>query len=204
MTTRPWTRRGVIAAALLAGAVAAHSPLLAGMARFMTVSTPLERADLVVPLYQDPDAVPAAAAAVLRDGYAPRIALHRRHPGRVEALGLILPRHEVWRRILEARGVPPAAILVVGRDIENDADLAAAITAALGPDRPGRIIVVASAPWSRLASNSLRRAFADTAVDIDMHAVPIAAFNDSTWWKTQSGLVTYFDVYTLWLLRFFR
>jgi hypothetical protein len=177
-----------------------HAKILAGVAHFMTIRDPLEKADLIVLLYHAGD-VPFAASALHRGGYAPRLALARTRPTRLEALGVLAPRHETWRRLLAAEGVPATAIVTVGSQIANEEQLGRALAAFLGS---GRVIVVASAPWSRLSLNALRRGLSGAPIDIRMYPVRPKKFDERSWWRSRHGWITYFDAYVLWLLRWLR
>src|SRR5207237_5721342 len=111
------------------------------------------------------------AAELYHRGYAGRVALGRTRPTQLEALGLVPPPHQVWRGVLEAAGVPPAVIITIGSQIENDVGLARAVVDFLGSRSKSRIIVVASAPWSRLRQSALRRGLDGSAVEMRMYLV---------------------------------
>lgn len=178
-----------------------HAPILTGIALFMTIRDSLEPADLIVPLYQEGDTVPFAAAELYRRGYARQLALWRTRPTRLETLGLLPPPHEIWRRVLQREGVPPEAIVVIGSEIGNDERLSRALAASL---TRGRVIVVASAPLSRLSRNDLRHGLAGAPIELRMYPVRPKEFDEGTWWRSRKGWLTYFDAYVLWLLRFLR
>jgi hypothetical protein len=67
-----------------------------------------------------------------------------------------------------------------------------------------RVIVVASAPWSRLSRDDLRRDLAGSPIELLIYPVPPREFDEHTWWRSRHGLVTYFDAYYLWLVRLLR
>lgn len=180
-----------------------HAQILTGIATFMTIRDPLERADLILPLYHGGDTVPFAAE-LYRRGYADRVALGWTKPGRLEALGLVPSPHEAWRGVLEAEGVPPEAIVVIGSKIANEVELAQAVAAFLESRGKSRAIVVASAPLSRLSRHHLRRGLTGSPVELRMYPVWPREFDERTWWRSRRGWITYFDIYCLWLLRFLR
>lgn len=186
---------GLIAVAIL------WRPLLLALAAFMGVSNPLEKADLIVPLYQDSVAIPQAVADLYQQGLAPRVVLYRVEPNRLEKLGLTPPAHDGWYELLEARGVPKSAIESVG-SMKNFVELGHAI-GGLAQNRRLRVIVVASAPASRLSRAALRRGVGAAAVDLLMHPV-VPTQIGRTWWRSKAGWITYFDAYCVWLLRFVR
>lgn len=193
---------GALAVALALGLL--HAQILTGLAAFMTIRDPLERADLILPLYHEGHTIPFAAAELYHRGYADRVAVRRTRPSRLETLGLLPPPHEVWRKVLEAEGVPPEAIITIGSQIENKGELARAVAAVLGSRGKIRVIVVASAPLSRLSRRELRRGLAGSPIELRMYPVRPREFDERTWWRSRQGWITYFDVYYLWLLRFLR
>lgn len=170
----------------------------------MTIRDPIERADLILPLYHEGDTVSFAAADLYRRGYADRVALGSTKPTRLEALGLSPPPHKTWRRILEAEGVPADAIVLIGSEITNDVELARAMAAFLGSRRKTRLIAVASAPLSRISGYDLRRGLAGSPVEVRIYPVRPREFDERNWWRSRHGLVTYFDAYLLLVLRSMR
>lgn len=197
-------RLSLATACVVALGAVLHAPVLRLVAGAMTVETPLERADLIVPLYQAPETVSRATAALFHAQYASRIALYDPRPTRLEALGVMPKRTDTWRRLLEADGVPPDAIIVIGRSVGSSRQLADAVVGVLGRDGHSRIILLASRPLSRIAWIDHRRAFAGLPVQLTLRAVPVEAFDERNWWQTRAGIITYFDAYCLWLLRWVR
>lgn len=181
-----------------------HSQILTAIATFMTIRDPIERADLILPLYHDGDTVPFAAADLYRRGYADRVALGSTKPTRLEALGLSLPPHKIWRRVLEAEGVSPRAIITIGSHIRNEVELGQALAAYLQRHGHGRTIVVASAPVSRLSRKDLRRGLAGSPAKVLMYPVPPREFDERSWWRSRHGWIRYFDAYFLLALRWVR
>ena len=181
-----------------------HGQILTGLALFMTVRDPLDQADLILTLYHAGHTIPFAAAELYHQGYAKRVALLRTRPSRLEALGLIPSPHEVWRKVLEAQGVPREAIITIDSRIENSETGPEAVALILGHARKIRIIGVASAPLSRLSRDDLRHRLAGFPIEISIYPVRPRDFDEQTWWHRRNGWITYFDVYYLWLLRFLR
>jgi hypothetical protein len=179
-------------------------PLLLGISAFMTVRSPLEKADFILPLYHDSDSVSASVADLYRQRLAPRVVLHRVEPDRLEKLGLVPPPHEVWRKLLEARGVPARAIETIGSGVENDVELGSAVAGLARGSRRIRGIVVASAPGSRLSRDALRQGLGESPVDVWMHPVMPREIDERAWWRSRAGWIAYFDAYCLWLLGFIR
>lgn len=170
----------------------------------MSARDALEPADYMLVLYHEGHTVPFAAADLFHRGYANQVVLGQMHPSRLEALGLMPLRHELWRNVLVSEGVPPEAITIIGDRLQNDVDLGRALAAHLSHRRKPRVIVVASAPASRLSRNDLRQGLDGTSVEPRMYPVPRREFNERTWWKSRHGWVSYFDASYLWFVRLLR
>ena len=195
-----WLAIPVIATALYL----LHTPILVGVASFMTIRDSLDQADLILPLYHEAQTVPFAAAALYHLGYANRVALGQLRMGRLEMLGLRPPLQQIWRGVLEHEGVPPGAIVTIGQEGQNAVELAQAVASFLGDHKQSRIIVVVSAPLSRISRDDFRHGLTGSSVEARIYPVPQKEFNERTWWRSTHGWVSYFDVYYLWLLRFLR
>lgn len=181
-----------------------HNFILTSIASFMTIGDPIEKADLILPLYHERHTIPFAAASLYHRRYADRVVLIRTRPSRLESLSLVPAPHEVWRGALEAERVPPEAIITIGPHVENNLDLARAVVAFLGSHRKSRIIVVASAPLSRISRYDLRRWLAGSSIEVRMYPVSPREFDEKTWWRSRHGWITYFDAYFLLALRLVR
>ena len=161
----------------------------------------LEHADFIFPLYHELDSTSAAVADLYRRQLAPRVILYRERPTRLVKLGFLPPTHQIWRRLLEAQGVPANAIATIGPPVDTDVELGQALATG---HRPRRGIVVTSRPQSRVARNALRRGLDGAAVDLRIHAVTPAEINPRAWWRSRTGWIAYFDAYCLWFLTFIR
>lgn len=198
--TRPLIALIVVAAAIAIG----WRPFLIGLAAFMTVRTDLASADVILPLYHEGDSISLAVADLHRRGLAPHVVLHRRQPNRLEALGLLPPVHEVWRRLLERRGVPPEAISTLDGTLRGERELGMAVAAVARGGGVRRVIVVLSKPWSRLSRDAFIRGIDGAAIDVRFHAVQPSYIPEPEWWRSKYGWLTYFDVYLAWTLRWVR
>jgi hypothetical protein len=179
--------------------------LLLGVAAFMRAASPLpDSADVILPLYHEADSVSAAVADLYERELAPRVVLHRKAPGRLEELGLLPRAHNIWRRLLEARGVPAGAIEIVGPDLETTEELGRVVGGlAAGPGRL-RVIVVASSPVSRLARGKLMRGLEGAGIEVTMWPVTPRGMDERAWWRSRAGWIAYFDAYCLWLVGLVR
>jgi uncharacterized SAM-binding protein YcdF (DUF218 family) len=124
MSRRRRAVSGVLTALVLLGAAAvlAHGPILRSVGRALVVEDPLGRADAIVVVAGGTPSREAAAAALFREGWAPRIILSNQFtPERVrELIALGIRRVDLQgeaRLALEKHGVPAAAIVALGEPV---------------------------------------------------------------------------------------
>lgn len=107
---------------LATGAVLAHQPLLRMVGGALVVEDALQRADAIVVVAGGTPTHEAAAAALFREGWAPRVIVSNDFtPARVrELVALGVRRFDLQgesRRALEAYGVPAAAIIALAAPV---------------------------------------------------------------------------------------
>ncbi|MGC1491968.1 MAG: YdcF family protein [Candidatus Acidiferrum sp.] len=180
---RRHTGRIIILLVVAAVLVAAIFLLFAG--RWLVVEDPLQKAQAIVVLSGRLPLRAEEAAKLYREGYAPEIWLtHAEEPGAsLEAMGISYPSEDFYSAlVLMHEGVPKDAIHVLSPPIANTADEIAVISAAMGAQKSGTVIIVTSKVhtrrvrilWSRLAAGR-------------GHAIVRAASSDpfepGHWWR---------------------
>jgi uncharacterized SAM-binding protein YcdF (DUF218 family) len=148
----------LIAASALAGACASA---LYFAPRWLNDPDVPEKASAILVLAGDP-ARALEAADLYRSGYAPRIyfsaGVRDLAAQRLDELGITLPREEdLTRQVLTKRGVPEAAVELLGRDLVSTAHEARVLAQRMA-GVPGPIIVVTSPYHIRRARLIFRRA----------------------------------------------
>jgi uncharacterized SAM-binding protein YcdF (DUF218 family) len=178
-----------VAAALIVGLLAAHwaaLPVLRRMGHFLALSEPLEHADAIVVLAGGyPDRI-LEAAALYREGWAPRIVLGREPDNagyrKLTALGVSMPRlFEVNRSIAEQLGVPPDAIAVVEHPAGSTYDEAQEVIDTVLRQGYHTILLVTSKYHSQRAAQ-IYRALAADRVRIVVRAARDDDFDPDAWW----------------------
>jgi len=174
----------VLAAAALAAAAAAGAFFLAG---WLDDPDPPARAAAILVLGGDPSRA-LEAADLYRQGLAPKIYLSApvRELGlrRLDEAGVVAPREEeLTRRALVARGVPEAAIDLLGRDLRSTAREARAAAERLS-SVPGALLIVTS-PYH---VHRARMIFRDAMPERELRVVasryePFPA----AWWRNQAA-----------------
>lgn len=203
MTRRRALRAGGIVSTILAIAIAIHQPTLRAVARLMVVEGHTVEGALILPM-SDPE----KAADIYRSAAGYTLAVWRTPMTRIEQLALVRPEHERVVGTLTAHGIPLRDILVLEGVAEDFVAVGRSIASYFEqqrvPRERRRVIAVVASPWSRLRRDELNKGFAETGVELSIHPVAPTTFDESRWWLSGEGLVTYFDVYILWILRSLR
>lgn len=186
-------RRRLLAAVLVGlavlglGAGLVHRPLLRLVGRALIVEEPLERADAIVVVAGSTPIREAGAAALFRDGWAPRVVVSRQLvPERVQQLMDLGIRPLDFQGesvlALERYGVPRSAIVTLGEPAAiTEAELRA--VAALARERGWRrVVLVTSAHHTRRVKLVWSRA-AGGAVAALLVPVPDTCSGPEEWWR---------------------
>lgn len=202
-----WRALAGVGLALLALAVAAV-PLLAAAGRFLVEDDPLQQADAIVVLTGSyPDRI-IEAAALYREGWAPRIILCREPENagfaRLRSLGVTVPRlFELNRSVAEQLGVPAAAITVLDRPAgstysEAEVVLSDAIA------RGYRSILIVTSKYHSTRAARIYRHLAAGRVAIIVRGARDDDFQPEGWWRdrpsTRRVVIEYQKLLTFLLL----
>jgi uncharacterized SAM-binding protein YcdF (DUF218 family) len=172
-------------------------PVLRGIGGWLVVGDEPAKADLIYVLGGEPDVRAFAAAALYRQGWAPRVVFPETQAARTQALGLVPPEAAVTRAVLRHEVVPDSAIVLIPRPSgsKSTADDARMLRAWLERHPARRVIVVTTDYHTRRARWHLRRALRGSGTELVMHGAPHPAFGPRDWWKSEGGLVTYVNEY---------
>lgn len=172
---------------LLIALAAAHGPLLRAIGGYLIARDPLVHADAIVVLAGGHPAREIAAAALFREGWAPRVILTRATtPSHVEALlRLGIRAHDFQgeaRLALEKSGVPAAAIVTLdepARITEAELRIVHRFAREHGYRR---VILVSSAEHLRRVRLIWARQSGD-AIEGLTWPVPDDDFTPDSWWR---------------------
>lgn len=185
----------------------AREPLLILAGRALTVDDAKSPADYLVVLGGDAETRPFAAAALYRNGFAPRVLIFKHKSNRITDLGLAPTSSDLYRMILERQGVPPSAIVQLPGVVDSSWDEAQSLRRFLTSGPAQRIILVTSAEHTRRARWVFRKALAGMHVELRMAAARRLSFDETNWWKHDEGAVIYLHEYLklpfYWLRYFF-
>ena len=180
---------GLLTPLLLAAfLVLAHRPLLVGFAHLFRVDNPAP-SDVIVMLLGGTPHRAEKAAQLYKIGIAPKIILCRERPDPVfqqDASDLI-------KDYLVRLGVPSQAIEILPVEVTSTKDEAERVSAYLGQHPARRITVVTTAFHTARAGWIFRRILKNDSVDVRTAAAKDPGFDESNWYRTEDGLIFYFN-----------
>jgi uncharacterized SAM-binding protein YcdF (DUF218 family) len=199
-TGRPWSRRRSFKAGfvlVLAGLllVWTHRPLLVGFASLFRADDPAP-SDALVILTDSPE-----AARAYRCTPAPVVLLVATDPLPFPDLNPT----EVGRQTLIRRGIPAGAIRLLP-PVGSVADLgkvARRVRESIDPRKVRRITLVATSFQSARARRTFRRVLGGTGIEVRVAAVRSPYFDESDWYRSDEGLVAYFQETVQWIATWF-
>lgn len=168
--------------------VLVHRPLLAGFADLFRVDDPVP-SDAIVVLLGGLGHRPERAAALYRDGLAPVVLVCTSGYDS----GAHLDETTMYLKTMNKLGVPCQAIQVLPDRVASTRDEAQRVRG-LTRSRPlRRIIVVTTAFHTARARWIFRKVLRTTGTDVRMAAAEHPQFHESTWYRSDEGLVLYFS-----------
>jgi uncharacterized SAM-binding protein YcdF (DUF218 family) len=187
-----------------------RDPMLAAVGRFLIVSHPLEKADLVVCLGGSPVDRGLEAAELVKEGYAPRIFISREDPPEaIEILrsrGVDFPenRHLTYE-MLKALGLSSESLVVSDDVVSSTAEEAEQLRGLALDEGFSHLIVVTSPQHTRRAWIAFRHMFKDSGVSVSMRPARFSAFDPESWWKkhryARQVMLEYMKIlWYLWIL----
>lgn len=178
--------------ALAIAAYAGRTAILRQLGSFLVDEEPPVRADAIVVLAgtSEPDRV-LEAAALYRDGFAPRIVLSREPESpayrQLPALGVRVPSvHDRHRSVLEQLGIPPAAIVEVGGAPGSTVSEAADVLEYLRAHQIGSILLATSRLHSRRAAMVYRR-LGGGSLRVTSRPSRYDDFDAGDWWRHRTS-----------------
>jgi uncharacterized SAM-binding protein YcdF (DUF218 family) len=187
VTRRPLLVTLIVLLALACLAVLVHRPLLRAAGRALVVDDPRERADAVVVVAGHTPSREAMAAALFRDGWAPRLVVSRQSvPGRVQQLLDMGIRRLDFQgesvAALEKYGVPRDAIVTLDQPVEiTETELRA--VAALARDRGWRRLILVTTPFHARRVQLVWRRESGGAIEDRLAVVSDECGAGDAWWR---------------------
>jgi uncharacterized SAM-binding protein YcdF (DUF218 family) len=191
-TLRNVLAAGAVLAVLAILAFAFRSQILTGIADYLIVSDKLQPADVIVLLNSDVNTRPFRASELYKQGLAPVIVIARSESTPTVDLGLVPNDTDISVAVMEKQGVPADKIIVLPfpGGVTSTFDEAAVIRQYVLAHQTRRIILVTSAFHTRRARWIFEKTLAGLPVALELVAVPYAGFDQTNWWKNETGLIT--------------
>lgn len=189
---------GTLVAALLLGPALlylAREPLLVAAARALTIDDAEAPADYLVVLGGGAETRPFTAAALYRNGVAPKVLIFEHKTDRMTDLGLAPTHDELYRKILELERVPAEAIERLPGVVDSSWDEARSLRRFLVSHPARRVILVTSAEHTRRARWVFRKVLAGMPVEVRMAPARHLSFDETNWWKHDAGALAYLHEY---------
>lgn len=199
----------VTAAVILLLAVLAltfRSQILNGVADYLIVSDRLQPADVIVLLNSEVNTRPFRASELYKQGLAPLILIARSESTPTVDLGLVPNDTDISVAVMEKLGVPAGKIIILPfpGGVTSTFDEASAVRQYVAAHQTRRIILVTSAFHTRRARWTFGKVLAGLPVTVEMVAVPYASFDQTNWWKNETGLITLNNEYIKWFYYLFK
>jgi uncharacterized SAM-binding protein YcdF (DUF218 family) len=169
-----------------------RSQILTSIANYLIINDSLQPADAIFLLNSDYDIRPFHAADLYEQGLAPVVVIARAENTRVVDLGLVPNDTDISVGVMERLGVPPEKIIILPfpGGTTSTFDEAAAFKQYVEENQVRRIILVTSAFHTRRARWIFEVTLAGLPVTLEMAAVPYIGFDQTNWWKDETGLIT--------------
>jgi len=173
-------------------AFALRFQILTGIGGYLIINDNLKPADAIFLLNSDVNIRPFRAAELYQQGLASVIIIARSEDTPVVSLGLVPNDTDISVGVMEKLGVPSDKIIIltIPGGVTSTFDEAAALRKYIETNHVRRIILVTSAFHTRRAGWIFHRTLAGLPVVLEMAAVPYTAFDQTIWWKSESGLIT--------------
>jgi len=197
---------GVIVLLLVVLANIFRAPILTGIADVLIVDDTLQPADIIFLLNSDVNTRPFRASELYKQGLAPVIVIARSENTPTVDLGLVPNDTDISVGVMEKLGVPAGkiSVLQIPGGVTSTFDEAAALHKYIENRQVHKVILVTSAFHTRRAKWIFERELAGLQVRLEMVAVPYAHFDQTNWWKNETGLITLNNEYLKLVYYFFK
>jgi uncharacterized SAM-binding protein YcdF (DUF218 family) len=203
--------RSILAAGLLLLlvailALAFRSQILTGIANYLIINDRLQPADAIFLLNSEYDTRPFRASELYKQGLAPVVVIARAENTPVVDLGLLPNDTDISVGVMEKLSVPSEKIIIlpVPGGATSTFDEAAALKQYIEQNRVLRIILVTSAFHTRRARWIFEKTLAGLPVKLELAPVPYMGFDQTNWWKNETGLITLNNEYIKLVYYYFK
>jgi uncharacterized SAM-binding protein YcdF (DUF218 family) len=174
--------------------VLSHEYLLKKTGQFLVYQHSPQKADMIVVLNGRDTERSLAAVDLYNQGFANLIVIAHgsKQPGSEEfwkKVGRDFDRKKFFQRAVEAMGIPPEALKMIGDGVTSTYDEAKVTKQFLIQNHYRSILLVTSKWHSRRAYLTFKTAFKDTKeLKITVYPSKYDTFDPQRWWKNQSNI----------------
>ena len=197
---------GVLLLLLVVLAYSFRAPILTGIADVLIVNDTLQPADIIFLLNSDYNTRPFRASELYKQGLAPVVVIARSENTPAVDLGLIPNDTDISVGVMEKLGIPADKIIVLPfpGGVTSTFDEADTLKQYVQANHLHKIILVTSSFHTRRAKWIFDRELAGLPVTLEIVAVPYATFDQTNWWKNETGLITLNNEYIKLVYYFFK
>ena len=169
-----------------------HTWLLSQYALFFTVDTATPGADVIIVLSGNNTVRIPFALKLFKDGYAPRLMLTtevRRKEQR-----FCLTNIEIAHLLMQESTIETELSLIPSLKSGASSTFDEAYDVLEFSQKQGlkRLILVTDSFHTRRALYAFRKVFGEHSIELEMAAAPNEYFDETNWWKSEIGIVSYF------------
>jgi uncharacterized SAM-binding protein YcdF (DUF218 family) len=168
-----------------------RAPLLIGVAQAWVVNEPTTNADAIVVLGGGLENRPFAAAELFHNGAAPRILYMNVRLSPAEEIGLTVTEKEQTHRILLSKGVPDAAITMIGNSVGSTYDESKAVESWMERSGAKSIIIPTDVFHTRRVRWIFGRELRNIKAEIHVVAINPLRYKTDDWWKHEEGVIAF-------------
>lgn len=182
MLVTPWP--------LLVAAWLLREPLLRGLVHAWIVDDEFVEADAVLVLCGGPNTRPFHAAGIYTNAIAPLVLVSTVKLNPTATLRVAEDENDVNREVLLRLGVPPAAIVRVGRDLTSTWEEAEAVAAWAATNRLRSVVIPTDWYHTRRVAWTFRKVLGEE-VEVKMKALPPLDYPLDAWWRNENGVICF-------------
>jgi len=159
------------------------------VSNYLICEDTLQQSDAILVLSGNPNDRSIEAAKLLKSGYASKIICTGESVPRLfDVLDIQIDEADLSKRVLLEKGIPETRIecLHKGTSTREESQYILAICKERGYKR---IIVVSDKFHTNRINYAFRQIYKDAGVELVLRGAPSTAYNENSWWASESGLL---------------
>lgn len=180
-------------------------PILQSIGNVLICEDQLKKAEVIFVLSGGANDRGAHAANLYKQGYAQKVICTGKNvPSDFEAMGIPTKECDITATYLRKHGVPNEVVKTIpdGTSTREEAKI---IINYCKEHQINNAIVVSSKFHTRRIYSSIRRAFSDQSLTVQLSGAPSKNYNEQFWWLSETGLITvnneYIKLFVYWITK---